>query len=451
MMKLFLILFALLGLSTFAADEEVSKIVRSVKERKEALKAFTSAVSLGNKCEPRDYECFSSEVLTLVKGHTEDITSARSILDPFYQRSINEGSPACEIVCQETMLAHHVYLFLTYLKSYSDREKENSRVLPFPTVTSTRVRAYMDLSAFHSLEKHRIHLEDLFKNKVKLEKVTLPKLKDTQFYKNSFELLSAGEVFKNSVLCRLGNDDPVAVEIRTDKKYGEWLRRFDEKAKAKCADTTPLDYRGTDSATREYFQKIHNEKMSKLKCDPGNFGCARGHLRGMGIRYAEDVQKVAAWMKEFTEKSKATPCDETCEAQILVRTIQTWVTYFSQFERKALASTMDWKLYPEARFHTITEDVILFETIREIFSPLVTRFGSIDPAKISESGLKSEMKSVGKDLSFYASAEILKDSVICAMKPWNASYDRFMVPYPDKEKNKKFEAAFLEFQESLCK
>lgn len=451
MMKLFLILFTLLGSSTFAADDEVSKIVRSVKERKEALKAFTSAVSLGNKCEPRDYECFSAEVLTLVKGHTEDIVSARSILDPFYQRSINEGSPACEVVCQETMLAHHVYLFLAYLKSYTARGKENSRIPLFPTVTSTKVRAYMDLSAFHSLGKHRIHLDDLFQNKVKLEKVILPKLKDAQFFKNSFELLDTGEVFKNSILCRLGKEDPVYLEIKTDKKYGEWLGRFDETVKAKCADTTPLDYRGTDTATREYFNRIHNEKMSKLKCDPGNFGCARGHLRGLGIRYAEDVQKVAAWMNDFTQKSKASPCDESCEAQLLVRTIQTWVTYFSQFDRSALASTMDWKLYPEARFNTITEDVILFELIREIFSPLVTKFGSIDPAKISESGLKSELKSVGKDLSFYASAEMLKDSVICAMKPWNASYDRFMVPYPDKEQNKKFEGSFLQFQESLCK
>ena len=446
-----LILIILLSMNALAADEEVLKTVRSVKERKEALKAFINSVSLGKKCEARDYECFSSEVLTLVKGHTEDIIAARAILDPFYEISIKEGSPACEIVCQQTMLANHVYLFLTYLKSYSGLEKNHSRKELFPTVTSTRIRSYMDLVAFNSLEKHRIHLNDVYKNKLKLENVNLPKLKDPEFYKKSFALLDSGDFFKNSIVCNLNPADPVYLEIKSDKKYGEWLKRFEESAKLKCADTTPLDYRGTDMATRKYFNKVRDEKMAKLKCDPGNFGCVRGHLRGMGIHYAEDVQKVAAWMKDFTEKSKVNPCDENCEAQILVRSIQTWVTYFSQYERKNLASTMDWKLYPEARFNTITEDVILYEIILDIFSPLVTKFGSIDPARITDTGLKSEMKSVGKDLSYYASAQMLKDSVICTMKPWNASFDRYMLPYKEKDQNKKFEGTFLMFQESLCK
>lgn len=440
-----------MGLSAMASDDEVSKIVRSVKERKEALKAFRSSVSLGKKCEPRDYECFAPEVMTLVKGHTEDIIAARAILDPFYERSIKEGFPPCDPVCQQNMLANHVYLFLTYLKSYNALEKENYRIELYPTVTSTRIRAYMDLSAFNSLEKHRLYLDDVYKNKVKLDNVRLPKLKDTDFYNKSFELLESGEIFKNSVVCHLSPGDPVHVEIKNDKKYGEWLRRFEETAKFKCADKKPLDFRGTDKATRKYFNQVRDEKMAKMDCDPGNFGCVRTHLRGMGIHYAEDVQKVAAYMNDFIEKSKAASCDETCEAQILVRTIQTWITYFSQYERQKLASTMDWKLYPEARFDTITEDVILYETIRGIFTPIVTKFGSIDPAKVSDKGLRSEMKSVGRDLSYYASVQMLKDSVICTMKPWNASYDRHMVPYKDKEQNKKFEGTFLMFQDSLCK
>ena len=442
MMKLFFIF--LLGMSAFASDDEVSKIVRSVKERKEALKAFRSSVSMGTKCEPRDYECFSAEVMTLVKGHTEDVIAARAILDPFYERSLKEGFPPCDPVCQQNMLANHVHLFLTYLKSYNALEKENYRIEMYPTVTSTRIRAFMDLSAFNSLEKHRLYLDDVYRNKLK-------KPKDMDFANKAFELLESGEIFKNSVVCHLTPGDPVYVEIKNDKKYGDWLRRFEEKAKFRCADRKPLDFRGTDKFTRKYYNQIQDEKMARIKCEAGNFGCVRNLLRSLGIYYAEDVQKVAAFMKDFTEKGRTTPCDETCEAQILVRTIQTWITYFSQFERQKLASTMDWKLFPEARYNTITEDVILFETIRGIFTPLVTKFGSIDPAKVSDKGLQSEMRSVGKDLSYYASVQMLKDSVICTMKPWNASYDRYMVPYKDKDQNKKFEGTFLMFQESLCK
>lgn len=448
-MKIFLTL--LLCLNAFAADDEVSKIVRSVKERKEALKAFRTSVSLGTKCEPRDYDCFTGEVKTLVKGHTEDIIAARAVLDPFYERSVKDGFPPCEVLCQQTMIANHVYLFLTYLMSYNSIEKENQRVDQYPTVTSTRIRAYMDLSAFNALEKHRAYLDEIYQRKVQLDNLKDPNLKNKNFYDRSFALLESGEIFQNSVVCHLTEGDPVHAEIKKDKKYGEWLTRFDKTAKAKCADKTPLDYRGTDKATRKYFNQVRDVKMEKMVCVPGNFGCVRNHLRGMGIHYAEDVQKVAAYMKDFTEKSKANPCDETCEAQILVRSIQTWVTYLSQYDRKTLASTMDWKLYPEARFNTITEDVILYETIRDVFAPIVTRFGSIDPAKVSDQGLRSEMRSVAKDLSYYSSVQMLRDSVICTMKPWNASYDRYMVPYKDKDQNKKFEESFLTFQSSLCK
>ena len=450
-MKVTLFLIVLLGLNAFAAEDEVSKIVRSVKERKEALKAFRTSVSMGTKCSPRDYECFTAEVKTLVKGHTEDIIAARAVLDPFYERSVKEGFPPCEVLCQQTMLANHMYLFLTYLMSYNAQEKENYRIESYPTVTSTRIRAYMDLSAFNSLEKHRTYLDELYQRKVQLDNLRDPKLKDKEFYTKSFALLESGDIFKNSVVCHLSEGDPVHSEIKNDKKYGEWLTRFDKGAKSKCADTKPLDYRGIDKATRKYFNQIRDEKMAKLTCEAGNFGCVRTHLRGMEIHYAEDVQKVAAWMKDFAERSKSNPCDETCEAQILVRSIQTWVTYLSQYERKKLASTMDWKLYPEARFDTITEDVILFDTVRDVFAPMVTKFGSIDPAKVSDAGLRSEMRSVARDLSYYASAQMLKDSVICTMKPWNASYDRYMVPYKDKDQNKKFEESFLTFQSSLCK
>ena len=94
---------------------------------------------------------------------------------------------------------------------------------------------------------------------------------------------------------------------------------------------------------------------------------------------------------------------------------------------------------------------MMFETLKEIFTPLIVEFGKIDPKKVTNAGLKSEMKSVGKDLSDFSSGRMLKDSVICTMDPWNATYDKYMMPYKNKELDKKFELTYLDFKEAICK
>jgi hypothetical protein len=65
--------------------------------------------------------------------------------------------------------------------------------------------------------------------------------------------------------------------------------------------------------------------------------------------------------------------------------------------------------------------------------------------------MKSEMKSIGKDLSDLASANLVKDSIICKMDPWLASYDKYLAPYKDRKMDQKFEEAFINFKSSLCK
>lgn len=454
-MRFFFII--LLGLNAFGAETEMAKLVRSVKQRKADIQLFIEKVSKGDRCRLRDYQCFEKEVSALTEGHVEELIEAKAVLIPFYERSVKEGFPPCEKTCLANMKASHLYLLSYYVQAYSTKNKKNYRVSLYPTVDSTRIRAYMDLSAFHHLNEITTYIHEELKT-FNLQDVTKEELKDQKRFKRRMKTLESGKIFDGSVLCKLGPGDPIYEEIlkgetsgkKSDQSFSSWLKDFD-KVRNVCLDKTPMNYRGTDESTRAYYRAIREKKMAALSCSPGDFACVRKNLKEIGIHYAEDVQKVAAYMSQFVLSSKPGACDETCEAQTLIRTIQTWVSYLSTYERENLASTLDWKEYPEARYLTITEDVTMFEALKEIFSPLILEFGKIDPKKVTDAGLKSEMKSVGKDLSDFSSGRMLKDSVICAMDPWTATYDKYMVPFKNKELDKKFEISFLDFKEALCK
>jgi hypothetical protein len=238
---------------------------------------------------------------------------------------------------------------------------------------------------------------------------------------------------------------------KMDKEYAEALKLFEKRVAKRCENREPLDYRGTDASTRHHYNAIRDRKIAAIDCAKNDFACVRRNFRKIPIRYAEDIGKVAAFMKTFVKNSTPDQCDDSCEARLLVRTIQTWITYFSTFHRQRLGSTMDWEKYPEARFQTLTEDVLFYRALKEIFDPFLIALGKIDPKGLKDEGLKSELRSIGKDVSDFASARMLKDSVICTMTPWNASYDKYMLPYEDKAANKKFETTFLEFKENICK
>ena len=82
---------------------------------------------------------------------------------------------------------------------------------------------------------------------------------------------------------------------------------------------------------------------------------------------------------------------------------------------------------------------------------IVAQALKLDPRNVKDPGLKSELKSVGKDLSDFASGRQFKESVICTMDPWVAAYDKYLSPTKDRKENQKFEEAFLNFKESICK
>ncbi len=451
----FIILFAF---SAFAADDEVAKILKSVQDRKAAINIFIEKVSKGDRCPVRDYACFSTEVMAFLEMQSEDMIMAKDVLLPFYERSMKEVFPPCEKSCQAKIREGHIYLSLNVMRSYNTKDLKYYRVPPYPTVSSTRIRAYMDLSAFHRIAEMLVHIE----NEYKLLDLNLVKNpdpgKDKIYYEKQFKRRKDGVFFNNSILCHLKEGDLVYDEIsrgegskkKSDQNFAQWLKEFD-RIRSVCVDATPMEYKGTDESTRAYYRNLRDKKLAAMKCADNDFGCARKNLRELRIHYAEDVQKISNYLKDFSLKSRPAECDETCEAQLLIRTIQTWVSYLSTYEREKLASTMDWKEHPEARFLTITEDVTMYETLKEVFNPLIAEFGKIDPRKVTDAGLKSEMKSVGKDLSDFSSGRMLKDSVICTMDPWNATYDKYMVPYKNKELDKKFENAFLDFKEAICK
>ncbi len=454
-MKYFFILF--ISLTALSAETEVGKLMMKVKQRKEEIKIFINKVSKGDVCQPRDYACFEKEVMHFLNGHVEDIIEAREIHVPFYDRATKGGFPPCEKTCLNTMKASHVHVYVAYLRTYNTAFKDKYRFTAYPTVNSTRVRSYMDLSAFHRMQEDVAYLLPIFET---VDVDGLPK--DIKRYKSFdtkwLKILKSASLFYQSILCQLAPGDVVYDEImrgerspkRSDQNFSRWMKDFDA-VKNVCERTSPIEYKGTDESTRAYYRGLREKKMAAMTCAAGDFGCVRKNLRELGIHYTEDVQKVAAYLKQFVLTSKPADCDETCEAQLLIRTIQTWVSYLSSYERGKLASTLDWKEHPEARYLTITEDVTMFETLKEIFDPLIVEFGKIDPRKVTDPGLKSEMKSVGKDLSDFSSGRMLKDSVICTMDPWNASYDKYMVPYKDKELDKKFEISFLDFKEAICK
>ncbi len=455
------ILFTLLilSVSAFAVEDEKTMITRMVKERKEELLLFREKVSQGNRCKLRDYKCFKNEVMLLGRGHPEDLMYAQDILLPFYLRSIKEGDFPCEGSCLQNLLAQHIDTYLSFVLLFHTAEKKNDRTSAYPTIDATRIRAIMDLSAVGSSIKSEAYLRGQLKA-LNPEKITDPEVKDVSKLSTKIDSLTNGSLFAESILCRLNPGNLVYDEIlrgesskkQSEKRLAEWMKAFAVFKTSVCKNTAPLDYRGTDASTKKHYAKIRDRKLAGLdECRSSDFGCLRRQFRGLGIHYAEDVTVVEEKMKSFVAKSTPATCNDTCQAQMLISVIQTWITYFSTFDRSKLASTMDWKIYPEAKYDTIAEDLSFFLSLRAIFDPLLMEFGKIDPARVSDEGLKSEMKSVGKDLSDLASGRMLKDSVICMMEPWIAAYDKYLSPTSDSKKNKKFEAAFLEFKSAVCK
>ena len=455
-MKFFFLL--LIAMPVFAVETDVAKLARLVKQRKEELKMFREKVSKGDKCRLRDYDCFSREVLGFVQGNSEDLIEAPSILEPFYERSIKDAFPPCSDTCENTLLAQHVKLYLDFFNKYDVQDKESSRIPVYPTVSSARARVYLDLSAFQSMKKNLEFITKQFE-KIDFGKVIKPELSNKKVFEELFKKLKSNSIFSTSVVCHLEPGDPIHAELtygtttgkKVDSDYSFWFDDFSNDSEKFCKDTTPLIFRGTDDATRAYYRKVRDRKLESISCSTGDFNCMRKFLRLVGIHYAEDVEKVAAKLITFLKSSRVSPCDDTCQAQSLVRMIQTWITFLSTYDREKLASTMDWKEFPEERFETIREDVEFYRSLKRILTPIITTYGKIDPQNIKEASLRSELRSVAKDLSDFASGKMLKDSVICTMEPWEAKYDKYLSPYKDKVKNKKFEESFLEFKANICK
>lgn len=452
----FILLLASIG---HATEDEVTTLARMVKIRKIELKEFRKNVSEGDRCRSQDFDCFRREVMNFAKGHVEDIIEARSILEPFYQRSIKDESIPCGETCQNTMLAQYIKLYMDYLDTYEASVKSYTRFNAYPTVSGVRLRTYMELSAFHSMQEDGDYLELLFA-KLDLGKVTRPELTQRKVFEVGLVKIDDATAFRNSILCHLSSADQIYNDILVkgeisgkpaDKNFSEWLAQFEKSSKEDCVDRSPFVYRGMDKETRELYQISRDSALGRIFCKPGDFPCFRKAIKDVGIRYAQDVDVVGKKIVDFAKKSKKDKCDDDCKTELLLRTIQTWISFLSTYEREKLASTLDWGTYPEARFLTITEDVDLYGYLKEYLNPLIAEYGKIDPKAVKNPGLKSELASVGKDLSEFASGNMLKDSVICTMNPWKVVYDQYLYPYEDKARNKKFEAAFLEFKSALCK
>ena len=455
-MKLFLILF--LCLPVFAVEDEKTVMLKEIENRKLAYILFNEKVSEGDKCFVRDYKCFKEQLMNFTTGSKEDLIGAYNIISPFYVRSVKEGDPPCVGSCLQNMLAHHIDAYLKFIMVTHKGDRKETRVSAYPTVDGTRIRTIFDLSAIGATMKNVDYLETRI-SQLRPGEITDPEVKDISRFKKDLEFITQGAILKNSVLCHLSEGDLVYEEImagrfsdkKSDENLAKWLTHFQDRKSKICESTEPLDYRGLDESTRKHFEKIREKKLANVECKQKDFACMRKTARVIGIHYADDLMKVKERLDEILAALKPKECDETCEAQFLIRTIQTWISYYSTFDRSKLASTLDWKVYPEARFLTIKEDLLFYESTKTIFQNLITAFGKIDPRNVKDPGLKSELKSVGKDLSDFASGRQFKESVICTMDPWVAAYDKYLSPTKDRKENQKFEEAFLEFKSNVCK
>lgn len=447
------ILFTLIYFSfsaAFAFDEK-ELITKKVKQRKNELKLFQEKVSSGDKCKLRDYSCFKNQILLLRKGQSEDLSLARSILEPFFLRSLKANDLPCTGACFQNLLAYHIDTFLLFVTPYYSKGSKDLRISAYPTIDSTRIRGVLELNGIDATSRNSIYLKELV-SMLKPKEITAKDVLSSAKINGIINWMNSDPHLSNSVLCHLHPGDIVFDEMMNDEKIGPQMREFNNRKNKSCKDTTPLDYRGIDDSTKKHYANIRDAKLSKIdECPHGDLGCMRRHLRGIGIRYSEDLKLVHDRMKAFAEKSKPSDCNETCQSQFLISILQTWITYFSTFERSHLASTLDWKIYPEAKFDTIPEDINFLKQTKEIFTQMMIEFAKIDPGSVKDEGLKSEIRSVGKDLSDLASGKIYKDSVICSMEPWSATFDKYLSPFKDKKKDEIFEAEFLEFKSTVCK
>lgn len=448
----------LLSVSAFAVDDEKTVVLKEMTKRKLEYKIFAEKVSNGDKCRVRDYKCFKEHLLTFANGSKEDLVAAHFLNTPFYLRSIKEGDIPCTGSCLQNMLAHHIDAYLKFIMVTHKNEKPETRVSDYPTVDGTRIRAIFDLSTLGAMEKNSEYLKTKI-SQLKPTEINDPEVRDVSRFNKDLEFIGQGTILKNSVLCHISKGDHIYFEIvkgnssakKSDKNLANWLKKFEERKKDICVNQEPLDYRGLDESTREFYNKLLERKLSRVNCKKNDFACFRKFARMIGIHYADDLMKVKEGLDKRFSESKPKECDETCEAEFLVRTIQTWITYYSTFNRSNLASTIDWKVYPDARYLTIQEDITFYESTKKIFGNLLTEFGKIDPRNVKDPALKSELKSVGKDLSDFASGRQFNESVICTMEPWIPVYDKYLSPTKDRKANQKFEESFFEFKSNVCK
>jgi hypothetical protein len=313
----------------------------------------------------------------------------------------------------------------------------------------------MDLSAFGNIKKQVDYVREQYA-KIDFDKVTLKDLKNPPMFQNMLRRIESGRLFSGSVLCHLHPgtmvyDQIVSGKSQTDAKYRSWMKDFDSTARKNCKDSTPIEYRGMDFSTRMYYQRQTEKALKAIDCKKGDYACLRKHLRKIPIRYAVDIALVAELLGKYVVEDLKPPCDKTCQDMVVLKSTQTFITFLSHYDRSKLASTMDWKKFPEEKYRTITEDVDMYFTIIGNLGDVLEELGKLDAAKITDEGLKSELKSIGKDVSDFVSGKMFKDSVICTMDPWTAAYDKFMTPYKVPKKNKKFEQRFLTFKEKVCK
>jgi hypothetical protein len=380
-------LFFLIALSAFAVDDEVRKLTEETKARKEGLKLFYEKVSIGSYCQLRDYGCFVSALGKMPGTHPEDLIALRSIMEPFYLRSVKDGFPPCSEVCQNDLRAKHINLFSLILMTYDSKERKKFSINDTTTVKGTRFRAFMDLSAYGNIRKHVEYLKEEYK-KLDLKKVSVKRIADPKIYEDAFRFLDSGRLFSDSILCHLHPGTYVYDEIvrkkssKVDEKYREWMLEFDKNARSACTDSTPVQFRGMDASTRRYYERQTLASLKAIDCRKGDYACLRKHLRRMPIRYAKDVTLVSNYIENFLVKEIANGCDKTCRIENLLKASQTFITFLSQYDRKKLGSTMDWKKHPEEKYRTITEDVSMFDTISENFIGVLEALGKLDPAMI---------------------------------------------------------------------
>ncbi len=442
-------------MSAFAAEDEAAKFVETSKARREAWKVFREKVSMGNLCEPRNYRCFNDAAMKIPGIHPEDLIASRSFLEPYYLRSIKDDTLPCGESCQHNLRASNIRLFLALFLGYKAGHEEIYNFSDSTTVRATLVRAYMDLSAFKNMKKHMEYVKSEYA-KLDISKVTNQVLKSKDWYENAIATVESGKLFSHSILCHLhpGSlvyDDIAKGKSKVDAKYSGWLKEFEETGRMACVDSTPIEYRGMDLSTRKYYEQQTVNKINAINCKHGDYACVRKEFRNITVHYADDLERIIKFLFAFYQKSTPAVCDETCKAQNLLRATQTLITFLGQYDRQKLASTMDWKKYPEEKYKTLTEDVMMLGSLEGPFTFILETLANLDSAKIKDEGLRSELKSISKDVSDFASGKMLKDSVICTMEPWTAAYDKYMTPYKKPKRNKEFEKGFLHFKEKVCK